>query len=123
MLMLFDVPPSWYLLVLLSISSVLAINLSRRAARRTTALRGPPNPSRLFGATKRLAESPGSGRLYEQWAEEYGSVFSMPCGLGRSCIVLCDPTAIQHFYTRETRVYVHTSLLRAFTERVVSEML
>lgn len=83
-------------------------------------LRGPPSPSWLFGVTRTLAGPPAAGLLYERWAEEYGSVYSIPCELGQSCVVLCDPKAIQHFYACETREYVHTTLLRTFVERIVS---
>lgn len=122
MFMFYDANPNFVLFVLLSISLLSAIPLLWRAARRTTVLRGPSDASWLSSVTKRLSESQEPGRLYDQWVEECGSVFGTPCGLGRSCVVLCDPKAIQHFYARETRAYVHTSLLRVFTERAVSEM-
>ncbi|EPS95204.1 hypothetical protein FOMPIDRAFT_1085622, partial [Fomitopsis schrenkii] len=86
-------------------------------------LRGPPSPSWLFGVTRTLAGPPAAGLLYERWAEEYGSVYSIPCELGQSCVVLCDPKAIQHFYACETREYVHTTLLRTFVERILGRSL
>ncbi|EPS95223.1 hypothetical protein FOMPIDRAFT_1019585 [Fomitopsis schrenkii] len=114
--------------VALSLCSILCLSLLARAlsrwfSRGTGSLRGPPSPSWLFGATKILAKSSEAGPLYEQWAEEYGSAFNVPCEFGRSCLVLCDPKAIQHFYIRETRAYVHTSLTRTFTERLVGRCL
>ena len=94
--------------------------LSRRFARVTTPLHGPPSSSWLFGAMNVPAKSQEAGSSYEHWAEEYGPVFAVPSGLGKTHLVLCDPKAIQHFYTRETRGYIHTSLLKAFAERLVS---
>ena len=69
--------------------------------------------------TKLLAKSPDPGAIYQQWQEEYGAVYTIPTAFGKSCVVLCDPKAIQHFYARETYGYVHTPLVRAFTESLV----
>ena len=89
--------------------------------RRGTLLRGPPSTSWIFGATKALVGSPQGVLQYECWAEEYGSVYSIPCELGQSCVVLCDPKAVQHFYARETREYVHTYLLGTIVRRIVRD--
>lgn len=102
----------------------LLLRTTRVCPRRSTVpLRGPPSTSWLFGAMKTPAGSSEAGSLYEKWAEEYGSAYDAPCGFGQSCLVLCDPKAIQHFYVRETWGYVHTSLIKTFTERLVSQVL
>jgi hypothetical protein len=87
---------------------------------KTTSVRGPPNPSFLYGVEKTLTESPDQGALFEKWAEEYGVVYEIPTALGGRRIVLCDPKAIAHFSARETWTYVLTPLGKALVENMVS---
>ncbi|KAF8838205.1 cytochrome P450 [Paxillus ammoniavirescens] len=105
----------------LALTALWAILTAVRAARRrlkTTQLRGPPNPSLLYGVGKDVAEATDSGALmYEAWAEEYGVVYQVPSTLGQTKIVLTDPRAIAHFYARETWTYVLTPLSKALFER------
>ncbi|KIK89943.1 hypothetical protein PAXRUDRAFT_685575 [Paxillus rubicundulus Ve08.2h10] len=104
-----------------TVAALWAVLTIVRAARRklkTTQLRGPPNPSLLYGVGKATAESSDSGGLmYETWAQEYGVVYQVPSTLGQSKIVLADPRAIAHFYARETWTYVLTPLSKALFER------
>ena len=83
---------------------------------RTTQLRGPPSESFLFGVGKRILDADDSGALYEAWAQEYGQVYTAPSTLGTKKIVLCDPKAIAHFYSKETWTYVQTS----FTKKILA---
>ncbi|KIJ12890.1 hypothetical protein PAXINDRAFT_14252 [Paxillus involutus ATCC 200175] len=105
----------------LALTALWAVLTAVRAARRrlkTTQLRGPPNPSLLYGVGKDVAEATDSGALmYEAWAEEYGVVYQVPATLGQTKIVLTDPRAIAHFYARETWTYVLTPLSKALFER------
>lgn len=84
-----------------------------------TPLRGPPSQSFVFGAQRQILESNDHSALYEKWAAEYGSVFSVPGAFGRRRVVLCDPKAVAHFYARETFVYVQTVLVRTAVENLV----
>ncbi|KAF8871926.1 cytochrome P450 [Infundibulicybe gibba] len=84
-----------------------------------TELRGPPNPSFWFGLYRSLHESKDSGQLFEQWAKEYGPAFRIPGGFGTSRIIICDPKASIHFYSKETFGYVQTKLSRAYIKNVV----
>ncbi|KAF8838204.1 cytochrome P450 [Paxillus ammoniavirescens] len=88
---------------------------------KTTSLRGPPNPSFLYGVQKTLRESPDQGALFEKWAEEYGVVYEIPTILGESRIVLCDPKAIAHFSARDSWTYVSTPFGRAVAENMVDK--
>jgi hypothetical protein len=110
----------------LALTALWAVLTAVRAARRrlkTTQLRGPPNPSLLYGVGKDVAEATDSGALmYEAWAEEYGVVYQVPATLGQTKIVLTDPRAIAHFYARETWTYVLTPLSKALFERGVCEI-
>ncbi|KAL0564414.1 hypothetical protein V5O48_017634 [Marasmius crinis-equi] len=83
----------------------------------TTPLDGPPSKSRIFGVTKELQTSEDSGKLYEDWSAEYGTVFKVPTVLGREKIMLLDPKAISNFYSKETFVYVGTPLSKGFIAR------
>jgi hypothetical protein len=94
------------------------IHFVRRCAK-TTLLKGPPRKSLIFGASRFIQESEDSALVYEQWAEEYGVAFRVPIVLGRSVLVLCDPKAIQHFYSKETFVYVQAPMTKILIENFV----
>ncbi|KAI0730033.1 cytochrome P450 [Fomitopsis betulina] len=91
---------------------------SRRRPGKYTPLAGPPSTSLLFGVTKTIADMQetgefceDAGKLFEEWAEKYGPVYRIPAAFGFEKVVLCDPKAIQHFYSRETTGYVHTTMM------------
>jgi hypothetical protein len=90
------------------------------AGNKTTPLNGPDNPSFLFGLYRRINESEDPGALYEEWALKYGPAFRVPGGFGSSRILICDPRANAHFYSKETFGYVQTKLSRVFIENLVS---
>ena len=99
---------------------------SRRRHALYTQLTGPPSSSLLFGVTKRISDmhetgefSEDAGGLYEQWAEEYGPVYRIPAAFGYEKIVLCDPKAIQHFYSRVTTGYLHTKMMKTAIANLV----
>lgn len=87
---------------------------------KTTALRGPSNPSVVWGIAKVLLTSPDAGAQYEKWAEEFGGVYEVPSVLGGRKIVLCDPKAVAHLYGGEPWTYILTPFLKAITEHLVS---
>lgn len=89
------------------------------ARNKTTLLNGPDNPSILFGLYRHINESEDPGALYEEWALKYGPAFRVPGGFGSSRILICDPRANAHFYSKETFGYVQTKLSRVFIENLV----
>ncbi|KAJ8077591.1 hypothetical protein PM082_002023 [Marasmius tenuissimus] len=91
---------------------------SRSNRGNATPLGGPPSNSRIFGVTKELQTSEDVGKIYENWAEEYGSVYKVPTIFGREKIMILDPKAISHFYSKETFVYVGTPLSKRFISRI-----
>ncbi|KAI0829191.1 cytochrome P450 [Trametes gibbosa] len=91
---------------------------SFRKRSHATPLSGPPSPSWLFGVSKVVGNHPSTSSLYEQWAEQYGSVYRVPSPLGSSRVVLTDPKAIAHFYSLETFTYVQTTLSRVAIENL-----
>ncbi|KAH0839441.1 cytochrome P450 [Lanmaoa asiatica] len=101
--------------------SVLKVVQITRRRLKTTALRGPPNPSFVWGVGKTLLTSRDSGAVYEKWAEEYGGVYKVPSALGGTRIVLCDPKAIAHLYGGEPWTYILTPFGKIATENFVGK--
>ncbi|KAI9464900.1 cytochrome P450 [Boletus coccyginus] len=88
---------------------------------RTTQLRGPPSESFLYGVGKRILDPDNAGAAYEEWVREYGPVFTAPSTLGSDRIVLCDPKAIAHFYSKDTWTYIQTPLTKKLLESSVGK--
>ena len=87
------------------------IRMSRKRLH-TTRLRGPPNPSFLYGVGRILMHSDDPASLYESWAREYGSVYVVPSTLGKSRIVLYDSKALAHYYAKESWSYGRTPMAK-----------
>ncbi|KIN94393.1 hypothetical protein M404DRAFT_1008378 [Pisolithus tinctorius Marx 270] len=97
-----------------------ALRISFRAIRdklKATRLRGPPRTSLIFGLSKDLFHAEDAGVMYEAWANEYGAAYEVPTVLGGSKIMLCDPRALAHFYSKETWTYAHTDFERLFIRK------
>ncbi|KAI0759738.1 cytochrome P450 [Trametes elegans] len=105
-------------LVLAAVYIVYKLAQSYIARSRATPLRGPPRRSWLFGVSQVAGNNPDSADLLEGWAQEYGSVFSVPAPLGSSTVILTDPKAVAHFYAYETFTYVNTKLSRIAIEHL-----
>ncbi len=94
-------------------------DLNKSEEQHYTKLRGPPRQSLLFGLIRVLRNAEDPGLLYEQWASEYGSVYSFPAFLGEQRLVLYDPKAVAHFYGKEGFGYIKTPISRMFIEILV----
>ena len=90
-----------------------------RRSDKTTRLKGPESTSLVFGNSRFLSSQQDVAPVLEEWAERYGAVFRIPEVLGRTTIILCDPKAIQHFYSKETYGYVHDALGKALAVDIV----
>ena len=97
---------------------VLVLYKAKPSRRKTTPLRGPPNPSYLFGVVKTLRQS-SAVTLYGTWAREYGNAFKIPSVLWTERIVICDPKALTHFYSKDSMGYVSTAFTRRALEKLV----
>lgn len=86
---------------------------------KTTPLSGPPNPSFFFGHYKTVNQAADRSELYEGWVKEHGPAYWISTGFGSKRIVICDPKANGHFYSKETYGYVQTKLSRVFIENLV----
>ncbi|KAJ7775693.1 cytochrome P450 [Mycena maculata] len=94
----------------------LVTTIVRRFANRNasgTKLNGPPSESLIFGVSRRITQSDDSGDLFQEWAAKYGPVFQVPTAFGGRRTILCDPKAVNHFYSMERSVYVKSKLGRA----------
>jgi hypothetical protein len=115
---IFDTPKQIpYLIggVLLGLWALSRIMRAIRPGSQSTLLRGPPSKSLLFGLSNHIRKYPDSSVLYERWAEEYGSMYSVPTGLGSTRIMLADPKAIASFFAQGTVSYVRPSGSRRLT--------
>ncbi|KAJ7124501.1 cytochrome P450 [Mycena epipterygia] len=93
------------------VSKIVRRFLSRNA--QGTKLNGPPRASWFFGVSRQIAKSTDSGLLFQDWAAKYGSVFQIPIAFGGRRTILCDPKAVNHFYSMERSIYVKSQLGRA----------
>ncbi|KAG6849383.1 hypothetical protein H0H93_008938 [Arthromyces matolae] len=83
-----------------------------------TPLRGPRSQSFLFGLARVFRASDDASLLTEQWTKDYGPAFCVPGAFGSKRVVIVDPKAVTHFYSKETFGYVQTPLARTFIERL-----
>ncbi|KAF7351314.1 Cytochrome P450 [Mycena sanguinolenta] len=88
---------------------------------RSTNVRGPWSSNFFFGVVTQLMRAPDPGDIYEKWATQYGSVFSVPGILGRRRIVLADPKSLAHFAARETYGYVGTPQSKRFQVKLIGK--
>ncbi|KAF8875998.1 cytochrome P450 [Infundibulicybe gibba] len=107
--------------LLLGFALFRALSERMRIRRGTTALGGPENKSVIFGMSRFLYTAPDSGLLYEQWMEEYGPAYQLTTVLGAQQVVLCDPKAISHFFSRDTFGYERLSGFRKMIQLLVGK--
>ena len=86
----------------------------------TTRLVGPSSPSLIYGVAKDTMESDDPGSIYEEWVKEYGVAFEVPFALGQRMIMLFDPKALQHYFTRESWTYIALPVIRLTLQRTVN---
>ncbi|KAK7053736.1 cytochrome P450 [Favolaschia claudopus] len=102
----------------------LLVKLARRVTNRSahgTKLRGPPSTSLIFGLNRELARSPNSGNLYHEWAAQYGPVYEIPTAFGGRKVILCDPKAVNYFYSMERSIYIKGKLLRTVIANIFGQ--
>ena len=83
-------------------------------------LNGPPSESFLFGVSKDLHDAPDIGAVYNDWEKTYGSMYEITSTLGSKILVLGDPKAIAHFFTKDTWTYNQLTFFKALTRQLVS---
>ncbi|KAK2463848.1 hypothetical protein APHAL10511_004153 [Amanita phalloides] len=79
-----------------------------------TRLKGPPSNSFLFGRLRDIHTSNDRASVYKRWAKEYGHVFEIPIQFGKRNVILCDPKAIAHVFSKDTFTYFTLPFVKAF---------
>ncbi|KAI6136080.1 cytochrome P450 [Pisolithus sp. B1] len=103
------------------IATIWALRGALRVARRTfrtTRLRGPPRTDLVFGVSKQIIESTDTAALYEAWAGKYGVVYEVPTTLGGRKIMLSDPRALTHLFSKDGWSYVLIDETRLVIRRI-----
>lgn len=108
-----------YYVLPVSVTFVL-VHLARARRSRTTRLKGPPSNSYIFGKNKELFGVTAIGDVYEDWEKEYGPIYAVPSTLGSKAVVLCDPKALAHFFSKDTYTYQQTKTIRLLNAIMVS---
>ncbi|OCH87669.1 cytochrome P450 [Obba rivulosa] len=107
------------IIAVLWILSRIAENVRRRF--HTTPLKGPPNPSLIWGVSHLVSHSRETGGIYEEWAGLYGPVFRVAAPLGSSRLVVTDPKAAAHVFSQDTWNYTHTMASKAAIKNILGK--
>ena len=92
---------------------VLAVLYRTYRRPRTTKLRGPPSKGFLVGVMKDHFNSSDLGCMYGNWEKTYGPVYEIPSSLGSTILVLQDPKAITHLFSKDTTTYHQNKVSKA----------
>ena len=108
-------------MIAIGISVALVFLTGYRSYRRprTTKLRGPPSNDFIFGANKELFNSSDLGGMYRDWEKTYGQVYQIPSTICSTIIVLQDPGAVTHLYSKDTSIYHQFGLSKAIFRNLV----
>ncbi|KAJ7351994.1 cytochrome P450 [Mycena albidolilacea] len=107
--------------ILLTSGVIFYVLLRHIGRRRSTRLQGPCTSNIFLGVIPQLMNALDSGDLYEIWAAQFGSVFSIPTILGSRRIVITDPKSIAHLAARETYGYVGTPQARRLLVKILGK--
>ncbi|KAJ2914161.1 hypothetical protein MD484_g6275, partial [Candolleomyces efflorescens] len=103
--------------ILLFIFVVRLIKNSRTRVH-TTKLPGPPSDNFFVGLFPAIAGLDEPLKAFERWGKQYGTVFSLPMGLGRQDIMIWDIKAANHVLARDTFVYHQSNFSRVFLDNM-----
>lgn len=98
--------------IAVGLATVWVLRLAVRATRKKsgTKLRGPKNPSLLFGVVEELFEKPDWGAALEGWSKEYGVAYEIPTFFGQKRVILWDPKATAYVLSRDSWAYAYARL-------------
>ncbi|RXW16267.1 hypothetical protein EST38_g9594 [Candolleomyces aberdarensis] len=103
--------------ILLFIFVVRLIKNSRSRVH-TTKLQGPPSENFFVGLFPAFAGAQEPLKAFGKWAKQYGTVFSVPMGLGRQDVIIWDIKAVAHILARDTFVYQQPNFTRVFLDNM-----
>ncbi|RDB20227.1 hypothetical protein Hypma_012646 [Hypsizygus marmoreus] len=75
-----------------------------------------PTTSSWFGFSAQIIDTLDHGQLFEDWERQHGSVFQLPTLFGMKVVILCDPKAVAHFFSKDTYTYRQTPATRVVHE-------
>ena len=115
-------PNSTKITISTCITLLIAVRLYQTHSRRprTTKLKGPPSKSFLLGVTKDLFDALDRGAVYSDWEKTYGSTYEIAGTLGSKILVLGDPKAMAHFFSKDTTIYHQLQYYKALNRQLVS---
>ncbi|KZT22679.1 cytochrome P450 [Neolentinus lepideus HHB14362 ss-1] len=90
-----------------------------RQKTKNTPLNGPPRRSLLWRIRNYMAHTTELQDLAELWIAEYGPVFQLPGLFCSQQVMLADPKALSHYYSKETTTYIKTTYFRLALEKIV----
>ena len=76
-------------LLLVGLCQLLSKGVHSLRRHKTTRLKGPASKSLIFGISSKQKDT---SVVYEEWAEQHGSVLGTLIAMGASKVVLWDPT-------------------------------
>ena len=79
------------------------VGQTMRPTVKTTVLKGPRSRNWFIGVTRKLMSAEDGGLTIENWMKEYGPVYQVDGLLGSKRVIICDPKAINYFYSLETK--------------------
>ncbi|KAF5337297.1 hypothetical protein D9611_002977 [Ephemerocybe angulata] len=91
--------------ILVVLLSSYLLRRSSSSGIKTTNIAGPKGSNPIIGLSLALVKSENPAATVETWAKEFGPVFSLPMGFGRTGLILADVKAAVHFLARDTGVY------------------
>ncbi|TFK28618.1 cytochrome P450 [Coprinopsis marcescibilis] len=94
-----------------------------RSGVKTTKLPGPPSHNPFFGLFAHIRKSTNQVLLYDNWAKDYGPVYSLPMGFGHTDVVITDVKAASHFLARDTMSYQQTPFSRVIINLLINLVL
>ncbi|KAK2463004.1 hypothetical protein APHAL10511_004991 [Amanita phalloides] len=112
---------NWTMLIT-SILALLALISVYRSSRclRMPKLQGPHSGSIFFGNSSKVFVSSDLSSTYRDWERMYGPVYQMPASLGTIHVVLNDPKALTHLFSKDTTTYSEPPAQRYEGRKLVS---
>ena len=69
-----------------------------------------------------MMKSSDPASFYTQWSQDIGLAFSVKGAMGKKKVVLLDPAAVAHFYSKETVIYRLNEMSKTAIANIVSSV-
>ena len=110
---------TWMIASILPLLIIIPIYRSLRTFR-TPRLQGPRSESFILGIAKKIFPSANLALIYQDWERMYGPVYEIPLGFGFTHVVLNDPKALTHLFSKDTTTYHQPARQKAMGRKLVS---